>query len=122
MRLDSLEIKSDVRGSLVEAYKLPADGQVFYVIANPSQTRGNHYHLRKTETFLVIYGSAEITVKNRDTGDVLSAKVNGSKPMTVKVVPNHTHQITASDEGAIFLVWADEQFNEGDPDTYMEEI
>lgn len=122
MNLEPLEVKSDSRGSLVEAYKMPNDGQVFYVIANPREVRGGHYHLRKTETFLVMYGSAEITVKNRETGDVLSAKVNGSKPMAVKVVPNHTHQVTASDEGAIFLVWADEQLNEGDPDTYPEEI
>lgn len=122
MDIKPLDIKGDARGLLVEAYKLPQDGQVFYVIANPGRTRGDHYHLHKTETFLVIYGSAEITVKDRQSGNVMSAKVNGGKPMSVKVIPNHTHRITASDEGAIFLVWADEQFDENDPDTYPEEI
>lgn len=122
MELKPLETKSDRRGTLVEAFKFPADGQVFYVIANPGESRGNHYHTRKTETFLVIYGSAEISVKNRETGDVMNAQLNGSKPISVKIVPNHTHRITASDEGAIFLVWADEVFNLDDTDTYMEEI
>jgi len=122
MDLQPLDVKTDSRGSLVEAYKLPTDGQVFYVIAKPGQSRGNHYHLRKTETFLVIYGSAIMSVKDRETGNIMKVEVNGTKPMSIKVIPNHTHSITANSEGAIFLVWADEQFNESDPDTYMEEI
>ena len=115
-------VKKDARGSLVEAFKLPHDGQVFYVVANPHETRGNHYHMRKTEHFLVMYGSAKMTVKNRETGDIMSVEASGYKPITITVAPNHTHAITATDEGAIFLVWCDEQFNEDDPDTYPEEI
>lgn len=122
MELEKLEVKSDYRGSLVEAYKLPNDGQVFYVIAKPHESRGNHYHLRKTEHFLVIWGSAEISVKDRATNDVMNVEVTGQKPMLVTVTPNNTHQIVASDEGAIFLVWASEQFDEADPDTYPEEL
>lgn len=122
MDLKQLEVKKDPRGSLVEAFKFPSDGQLFYVIANPNETRGNHYHTRKTERFLVIYGSATITVKNRDTDDVMKVEVSGYKPMAVTISPNHTHSITASDEGAIFLVWVDEQYNEDDPDTVMEEV
>ena len=122
MHLEQLEVKRDNRGSLVEAFKLPNDGQVFYVIATPNQTRGNHYHTRKTEHFLVIYGSAEIVVKNRETDDVMKVEVSGFKPMAVTVSPNHTHSITATDEGCIFLVWCDEQFDNKDPDTYPEEI
>lgn len=122
MDLQKLEVKTDDRGSLVEAFKFPEDGQLFYVIASPNETRGNHYHLRKTETFLVVYGSAEMTVKDRTTDDVIKVTLSGGRPMTVKVVPNHTHLITADSEGAIFLVWVDEQFNPDDPDTFMEEI
>jgi dTDP-4-dehydrorhamnose 3,5-epimerase-like enzyme len=48
--------------------------------------------------------------------------VSGYKPIKIEVAPNHTHSITASDEGAIFLVWASEIFNEEDPDTFPEEI
>lgn len=122
MDLKPLKVEKDSRGSLVEAYKMPNDGQVFYVIANPNESRGNHYHSRKTEKFLVIYGSATMQVKNRETGDVMKAEVSGFKPMRITVAPNHTHSITASDEGAIFLVWCDEIFNEKDADTFPEEI
>ena len=122
MNIEPLEVKKDDRGSLVEAFKLPTDGQVFYVVANPHQTRGNHYHLRKTEHFLVIYGSAEVQVKDRDSGNLMKIETAGNKPMVVTVTPNHTHNITSTDEGCIFLVWCDEQFDEADPDTYPEEI
>lgn len=122
MELKTLEIKKDVRGSLVEAFKLPSDGQVFYVIANPGETRGLHYHERKTETFLVIYGSAEISVKDRATGDIMHVELSGSKPISVKIVPNHTHSVEAGDEGCIFLVWSDTYYDEKDPDTFGEEI
>lgn len=122
MNLEQLEKKEDYRGLLVEAYKLPQDGQIFYVIVNPEEMRGSHYHLRKTESFLVIYGSAEIVVKNRETDDVMKVQVNGGKPMRVTISPNHTHMLTATKEGCIFLVWADEIYNEEDSDTFMEEI
>lgn len=122
MNLEPLTIKSDERGSLVEAFKLPSDGQVFYVVAPPNQSRGNHYHVRKTEHFLVIWGSAEMQVKDRETGDLMKVIVTGEKPMKITVVPNNTHVITATDEGCMFLVWCDEQYDEEDADTYPEEI
>lgn len=122
MDLQPLEPKTDRRGTLVEAYKLPNDGQVFYVIAKPGETRGNHYHTRKTEHFLVLYGSATITVKDRTTDNIMKVEVTGLQPMRVTVVPNHTHAITATDEGCIFLTWVDEAYNPEDPDTIGEEI
>lgn len=122
MELNPLEVKKDSRGSLVEAFKLPNDGQVFYVVAKPNQTRGLHFHEHKTETFLVLYGSAEMQIKDRTTGNINEVKVNGSTPMSIKVVPNHTHSITAGEDGCIFLVWSDTLFDEDNPDTYGEEI
>lgn len=122
MDLTSLETKPDSRGTLVEAFKFPHDGQLFYVIAKPKEPRGNHYHLRKTEKFLVIYGSAVIEAKDRTTDNVLKAEVTGQRPMVVTIAPNHTHSITATDEGCIFLVWADEIYNKDDADTYPEEL
>lgn len=122
MELNKLEKNSDFRGTLVEAFKFPNDGQLFYIIVKPNETRGNHYHLKKTEHFLVIYGSAEIFVRDRATENVMKVSVNGSNPLVATVTPNNTHSITASEEGCILLVWSDTQFDEDNPDTYMEEI
>lgn len=122
MHLKPLETKNDRRGSLVEAFKFPNDGQLFYVIINPGEMRGNHYHQRKVERFLVIWGDGEIQVRDRTTENIMKVGVNGHNPMVVTIVPNHTHSITAGEEGCILLVWVDEIFNEADADTFMEEI
>lgn len=122
MHLKPLDVQTDRRGSLVEAFKLPSDGQIFYVVAEPNETRGNHYHLRKTEHFLVVYGSAKMQVRDRATENVMNVEVTGQKPMVISVHPNNTHNIIANDGGAIFIVWCDEQFDENDPDTFPEEI
>lgn len=122
MNLELLQVKSDNRGSLVEAFKLPNDGQLFYVVIEPGESRGNHYHTHKIEHFLVIWGSAVISVKDRESGNVMKAEVAGQKPMVAKMAVNHTHNIVANSEGCILLVWSEELFDEEDPDTFAEEI
>lgn len=121
MKLEPLEVKSDRRGSLIEAFKLPNDGQIFYATIQPGEIRGNHYHTRKKEYFVVVHGSATITCKDRDTGTVMNVVTGGQNPMLVEIVPNHTHNIT-SEDGCMFIVWTNEQFNPSDPDTFAEEI
>ena len=66
-----LEIKSDPRGSLLEVFKSPEWGQVFYSTSKPGVTRGNHYHTRKLEKFCVIEGQAMIRMRNRQTGAMI---------------------------------------------------
>ena len=110
MKLEELEVKSDRRGDLVEAFKLPSDGQIFYVNAAAGETRGNHYHLRKTEHFLVVNGEAKMQVRDRNTNRVMEIQVSGSSPMVVTVVPDHTHNIM-SHTGCMFVVWCDDQFD-----------
>jgi UDP-2-acetamido-2,6-beta-L-arabino-hexul-4-ose reductase len=122
MDLKPLRVNKNTSGSFVEAFKLPNDGQISYIIVNPKETRGNHYHERKTEYFLVIYGAATIVSKDRDTGDVMQVVLSGYKPLAVTIPPNHTHYLTATDEGCICLIWCDEQFNEADADTFPEEV
>jgi len=122
MELKKLEVKSDKRGDLIEAYKFPHDGQVFYVVSAPNQTRGNHYHKRKIEHFLVISGDAEIHVRDRKTMDVMKVSASGSNPLVATIYPNNTHNITAGVNGCIFMVWCDEIFDPENPDTFREEV
>lgn len=122
MRLEKLEVKSDYRGDLIEAFKLPNDGLVFYLNIRPNEMRGNHYHLRKTEHFLVVSGTARISIRDKETGTVAHTDLSGGNPIVVHISPNHTHNITAGDGGCLCLVWCDEQLNKEDSDTYPEEI
>lgn len=122
MNLEPLELKVDSRGVFVEAWRLPNDGQISYITIYPKETRGNHYHERKTERFLVISGSAEFQIKDRQTGNIVKVSVTGLQPMVVTIVPNHTHNVTASDEGCVCLIWCDEQYDDEDSDTIREEL
>lgn len=116
-----LEKHEDERGSLVEAFKIPNVGQVFYSTSKPGVIRGNHYHKRKIETFCVIEGEAKITLRNRDTNEIEEHKVSGDKPEHVVMKINWTHNIQNTGETEMkLLVWANEVFNPNDPDTYSE--
>lgn len=122
MKLEELQKKEDERGLLVEAFKLPNDGLVFSVSAAPGSLRGNHYHTRKIEHFLVVAGDAIMNIKDRKTGNMIKVETNGNKPMLVSIYPDHTHNLIAGKFGCVFIVWCNEQFNPDDPDTFAEEI
>lgn len=122
MNLEPLSPTVDERGAFMEAFHLPHDGQVSVLTVNPAETRGNHYHERKTEHFLIVAGSAEFQVKDRESGNVMRVAVSGQNPMAVTISPNHTHNLTAGSEGCICIIWCDEQYDEADSDTFAEEI
>ncbi len=57
-------VNSDQRGGLVETVKAAGgQSQVFYSSTLPGFTRGQHWHRRKVERFLVLRGQAEIRLR-----------------------------------------------------------
>jgi UDP-2-acetamido-2,6-beta-L-arabino-hexul-4-ose reductase len=120
---EELEIKKDERGDLIEIFKIPGFGQVYYVTAKPGIVRGNHYHSRKKEKFCVIEGSAKITLKNRETDEVITFSVSEKKPEVINIPPNWSHNIENTGENDMkLLAWANETYDPNDPDTYSEKI
>jgi len=118
-----LEIKEDERGKLIEIFKIPGLGQVFYSTTKPGIIRGNHYHTRKKEFFCVIEGSGLIKLRNRETGEIQEVEVSGENPEIVEMPINWTHNIKNIGETEMkLLVWVNEIFNPEDPDTYFEEV
>jgi UDP-2-acetamido-2,6-beta-L-arabino-hexul-4-ose reductase len=113
----------DERGELIEVFKIPNVGQIFYSTSKPGIIRGNHYHKRKIETFCVIEGQAKIRLRNRETNEIEEHDVTGDKPEHVVMRINWTHNIqnTGTKEMKL-LVWANEVFNPEDPDTFSEEV
>ena len=120
MKSKRLEIYQDHRGSLYEAFELD-EGQVFIITIKPGKIRGNHYHLRKTEQFLVVFGDAEIACRDRETGEVTRYQVEAQDPQTITVTPGNTHNISSKD-GCMLVCWVSEKLDEADPDTYAEEV
>lgn len=117
----SLPRHEDERGSLFEAVKSLHGGQCFISTTKPGITRGNHYHRRKIERFLVLSGEATIRVRKLFSPQAVDFPVTGAKPQYVDMPALHTHNITNTGTGELVtLFWSNEIFDPEQPDTYRE--
>jgi UDP-2-acetamido-2,6-beta-L-arabino-hexul-4-ose reductase len=118
-----LKLHQDNRGNLFEAIKADQGGQVFLSSTLPSITRGNHWHLKKIERFLVVGGSGAIRIRRLFTDEVLSFNVDGNEPAYIDIPTMHTHSITnIGDTTMQTLFWSNEIFDPANPDTYPEAV
>ena len=119
----ALPLHSDTRGSLFEVVKSNSGGQVFMSTTHPGITRGNHFHTRKVERFLVASGEADIRLRKLFSDQVISFKVRGDSPSYVDIPTFHTHHITNTGQSELVtLFWTNEIFNSADPDTFTEPV
>jgi UDP-2-acetamido-2,6-beta-L-arabino-hexul-4-ose reductase len=117
------KLNTDPRGSLFEAVKSFNGGQTFISTSHPGILRGNHYHLRKVERFLLIRGAATIHVRRLFDDMVHAFKVTGDAPACVDMPTMHTHNIVADAGTEIMtLFWANEIFDPQNPDTFPEPV
>jgi UDP-2-acetamido-2,6-beta-L-arabino-hexul-4-ose reductase len=120
VRQQTLEIKSDNRGSLAEFLKQPSFGQIFVSRTHPGITRGNHYHHTKTEKFFVVEGEGLIRMRPIEGGPVTEYRVSGGAYEVVNIPPGNTHSITNVGDGEmVTLFWSNEIFDPKRPDTYF---
>jgi len=113
----------DDRGSFVEAIKLNSGGQVSFSTTKPGVTRGNHFHTRKIERFIVMKGEAVIRLRHTGTEEILSFNLNGNEPAYVDMPIWYTHNITnVGSDDLITMFWINELFDASDPDTYYENV
>jgi len=114
-----LVLHSDQRGTLFEAVKGGGGGQTFLSWTEPGVERGNHFHRRKIERFLVVSGSAEIRLRPLFEDRVDTFAVSGDNPVYVDMPTLHTHSIVnTGSEPLLTLFWAHEIFDPDDPDTF----
>jgi UDP-2-acetamido-2,6-beta-L-arabino-hexul-4-ose reductase len=118
-----LTVRSDARGELFEMVKCLGEGQVFVSHTRPGVVRGNHYHRRKIERFVVIEGQASIALRRLFDGRIVTLAVDGNRPQAVDIPTLHTHSITNTGNGdLITLFWANEIFDPANPDTKTEGV
>jgi len=118
-----LKLNTDNRGSFVETVKLSSGGQVSFSTTVPGITRGNHFHTRKAERFIVIKGKARIDIRRIGTDKILSFELDGREPSFVDMPIWYTHNITnIGDEELYTIFWINEHFNPEDGDTYFEKV
>lgn len=119
----TLAPRADQRGRLVESIRSHgAGGQVFVSTTNPGFTRGEHFHLRKIERFVVLAGKAEIALRKMCTDEVVSFVVSGDDPVAIDMPTMWTHNITALDGEGTTLFWTNELHDPDAPDTYWQNV
>ncbi len=117
------EIKADERGKLFELIKSKQFGQIFVSTTHKGIVRGNHYHDTKVEKFCLIKGKAVIKFRNILNDEVISYEVSDDDIKIVDIPPGYTHSIENTGEGdMIVLFWANEIFDQNNPDTYHEKV
>lgn len=116
--------KSDPRGSFTEIMKSIDKGQFSVNVSLPGETKGNHWHHSKWEIFLVVSGKALIKMRKIGSSETAEYRVSGEKLQAVYMLPGYTHSITnlSDTENLVTLMWANEIFDENNPDTYFEKV
>ena len=120
-KIQELKIHSDRRGWFVEMLKANKISreikQISVASIKPGEIRGNHYHLNKTEWFLVIGGKAEFYLENSETKEKIRLKLNPIKPKVMTVFPKIAHAVKNIDNKIIYFIEADSEiYNHKKPD------
>jgi UDP-2-acetamido-2,6-beta-L-arabino-hexul-4-ose reductase len=116
-----LKSNTDSRGSFIEAIKLFSGGQISFSTTMPDVTRGNHFHTRKAERFVVIRGKAEIEIRRIGTNEKHKFELDGKSPSFVDMPVWFTHKITnVGSEELLTIFWINEHYDLSDPDTFLE--
>ncbi len=120
----ALAPRADHRGRLVEVVRAHGgQGQTFVSTTRPGITRGEHFHLRKIERFVVLSGTARISLRRLFDDDVISFDVSGDTPVAIDMPTMWAHNITNTGDGELTtLFWAHELFDPAAPDTFPEPV
>ena len=118
-----LEKHSDQRGFFSEIIRTDIGGQFSYSTTLPGITRGNHFHTRKIERFIVIGGKAKISLRKIGSTEVYEYLLDGENPSYVDMPIWYTHNITnIGSSPLITAFWINEPYNSEDADTYFENV
>jgi UDP-2-acetamido-2,6-beta-L-arabino-hexul-4-ose reductase len=118
-----LKKNTDQRGAFTETIKSSLGGQFSFSTTVPGITRGNHFHTRKIERFIVIKGKATIELRKIGSNEILRFELDGEHPSFVDMPVWYSHNITNSGSGELItLFWINEFFDPEDTDTYFETV
>ncbi len=119
-----LKMNVDARGSFTELLRTEKCGQFSVNISKPGITKGQHWHHTKWEFFIVVSGRGLIQQRKVGTSEVLNFEVSGEKIEAVHMLPGYTHKIInlSDTEDLVTVMWANECFDPGKPDTFFEMV
>ena len=119
-----LKMNVDDRGSFTELVHTLNCGQVSINISKPGITKGQHWHNTKWEFFIVVSGHGLIQERKLGTDEVIEFEVSGDNIQAVHMLPGYTHNIInlSETENLVTVMYCNEVFDPGRPDTYFEPV
>ncbi len=119
-----LKMNVDARGSFTELIKTASSGQVSVNVSKPGITKGQHWHNTKWEFFIVVSGKGLIQQRKIGSDEVINFEVSSEKIEAVHMLPGYTHNIInlSETEDLVTVMWANESFDPGHPDTFFEVV
>ena len=119
-----LKMNVDARGSFTELLRTEKCGQFSVNISKPGITKGEHWHHTKWEFFIVVSGRGLIQQRRVGSDEVLNFEVSGEKIEAIHMLPGYTHNIInlSDTEDLVTVMWANECFDPGKPDTFFEKV
>jgi UDP-2-acetamido-2,6-beta-L-arabino-hexul-4-ose reductase len=113
---------ADERGLLFETGRTHGGtGQSYFSSTAPGKTRGEHYHLRKVERFVVVRGEAEIELRRLFHDDVVIFRLSGRRPALVDMPTMWAHNIRNVGETELLtLFWSNQLLDRDNPDQFPE--
>jgi UDP-2-acetamido-2,6-beta-L-arabino-hexul-4-ose reductase len=119
----ALKENSDERGSFVETLRSGIGGQISFSTTKPGIVRGNHFHTRKIERFVVLKGEALIQLRRIGEDKIIEYRVSGNNPSFVDMPVWYTHNLqNVGQEDLYTLFWINEFYDPDDPDTHFENV
>jgi dTDP-4-dehydrorhamnose 3,5-epimerase-like enzyme len=116
--MEEVALHGDARGFVLEP--LPGDeprcqGNVHVVLTLPGEVRGNHHHLKGTET-VVVLGPA--LVRHGEDGRIVDTRVPDGRALRLRFPPcvPHAIQCTGGEPG-ILVAFSTEPRDPSSPDT-----
>ena len=119
-----LKMNVDDRGSFTELVHTLNCGQVSINISKPGITKGQHWHNTKWEFFIVVSGHGLIQERKLGTDEIIEFEVTGDNIQCIHMLPGYTHNIInlSDTENLVTVMYCNEIFNPGKPDTYFEKV
>ncbi len=130
VKIKKLDVKKDERGWFAEIVRFEdlddrnkPFGQMYVTTAKPGQTKGKHYHTRKTEWFCVFHGKGLLKLVDLESGERQDIEMGEDNMVAVQIPPGTWHAIENTGDREMFLLaYIDESYNPNDPDTIAKEL
>lgn len=122
--IKSLKKNQDDRGWVIEILRsnwlpkrLHEFGQLYISKGVQGKVKGEHYHSRKREWFMIADGNVIFRWKNLDSGEGTDILLNANDPKLLEVPPGIAHSFFGESD-FLLIAYVNEAYDSENPDTF----